>query len=67
MSNDVQIFEYIEAQKVRTVTIDGEVWFVAKDVCEVLDLVRSSDGISGLDKEDKDVAVINDTIFAICT
>lgn len=35
--NQIQkVFEYQGGHKVRTVIIDGEPWFVAKDVCEVL-------------------------------
>lgn len=37
MSNLPQIFNYQE-KEVRTVLKDGEPWFVAKDVCEVLDI-----------------------------
>jgi len=35
MDNKLQIFKYTD-KEVRTVTKDGEPWFVAKDVCEVL-------------------------------
>lgn len=36
MSEALQVFEF-EQQRVRTVLIDGELWFVAKDVAEILD------------------------------
>ena len=35
--NDIQIFQY-QDQPVRTVQMDGETWFVLKDVCAVLGL-----------------------------
>lgn len=39
-TNQIQkVFEYQGGQKVRTVIVDGEPWFVAKDVCEVLGFV----------------------------
>ena len=38
--NDLQFFTYKEAV-VRTIEIDGEVWFMAKDVCDVLGLNQS--------------------------
>lgn len=38
-------------QPVRTVTIDGEPWFVTKDVCAVLGIVNVSDAVSRLDED----------------
>lgn len=35
MNNELQIFNY-QSREVRTVIIDGEPWFVLKDVCAVL-------------------------------
>lgn len=34
---NIQVFEY-QNNKVRTVDVDGEAWFVLKDVCKVLDI-----------------------------
>lgn len=34
---NIQVFEY-QNSKVRTVDVDGEAWFVLKDVCGVLDI-----------------------------
>lgn len=39
MSN-IQVFEY-QNNKVRTVDVDGEAWFVLKDVCDVLHMDTS--------------------------
>ena len=33
---DLQIFQNSEFGAIRTVTVDDEVWFVAKDVCKAL-------------------------------
>lgn len=42
VKNQIQkVFEYQGGQKVRTVVIDGEPWFVARDVCEVLGFASS--------------------------
>ena len=41
------LFDYKDI-KVRTVVIDGEVWFVAKDICDILDIANSRDAISNL-------------------
>ena len=59
--NEMQLFQY-QTKPVRTINRDGQVWFVAKDVCEVLELARPSDGISGLEDSDKDTAVIDRTL-----
>ena len=40
---------------VRAVTIDGEPWWVAKDVCEVLGIRNSRDAVSRLDDDEKGV------------
>ena len=51
--NEVQkVFNY-EGQKVRTVIIDGEPWFVARDVCNVLELVKVDRAVAGLDEDEK--------------
>ncbi|MBQ7216505.1 MAG: hypothetical protein IJS39_11050 [Synergistaceae bacterium] len=35
MEQALQVFKYKE-QQVRTIEVNGEVWFVAKDVCDIL-------------------------------
>lgn len=42
MEQTLKIFEYSTSKKIRTVQIDGEIWFVAKDVCEILELVETA-------------------------
>lgn len=39
--------------KIRTAIIDGEPWFVAKDVCEVLGIANSRDAVTELDKDER--------------
>lgn len=46
------VFHY-ESKEVRTVIINGEVWFVAKDVCEVLELSDVSMATQNLDEDEK--------------
>lgn len=36
MKNNLQIFSNAEFGNIRTVTIDGEPWFVGKDIAEAL-------------------------------
>jgi prophage antirepressor-like protein len=54
-----KLFEY-EGRQLRTVIIDGELWFVAKDVCEILEIANSRDAIGRLDEDEKGV-VLTDT------
>ncbi|MFC5996926.1 Bro-N domain-containing protein [Pseudonocardia hispaniensis] len=50
--NDIVPFHY-GAHEVRTVEIDGEPWFVAADVCTILDIGRVHDAVRGLDDDEK--------------
>lgn len=52
---NLSVFVY-NAQEVRTIMIDGEPWFVAKDVCEILSIKNSSDALSRLDDDEKGLA-----------
>lgn len=54
------IFDY-EGKQVRTVIKDSEPWFVAKDVCEILEISNSRDALSRLDADEKGV-VLTDTL-----
>ena len=38
---------------IRTLSNDGEVWFIAKDVCDVLGLNDTSKALSRLDEDEK--------------
>jgi prophage antirepressor-like protein len=57
MSN-IQIFNY-QSNEVRTVKMDGEPWFVLKDVCNILDINNASDVYNRLDDDEKGVAQID--------
>ena len=59
MENALQVFEY-KGANVRTVERDGEVWFVAKDVCDVLGIANARDAVSELDDDEKNTVVITD-------
>lgn len=52
MSN-IQIFNNPEFGEIRTVTIDGEPWFVAKDISEKLGYSKTSNMVKLVDDEDK--------------
>ena len=62
MSNEIQIFEYMQSQQVRTVIINDETWFVVVDICKILDLTNPTKTISELDDEDKNTLTISEGI-----
>lgn len=59
MNNELQIFKYTESHQIRTTVIDGEVWFVAKDVCDVLGLADVTSALRTLDEDEKLVRKIS--------
>lgn len=52
MNMEITVFAF-RGQNVRTVIKDGEPWFVAKDVCEVLELTNPTEVVRGLDEDEK--------------
>lgn len=44
--NEVSIFNFNDSFPVRTVTIDAEIWFVGKDICQALGYTNSSKAIN---------------------
>ena len=59
--NNLAQFNF-NTQQVRVIAIEGEPWFVAKDLCTILDIANSSDALSRLDEDEKDVIGLTDTI-----
>lgn len=53
--NDIKIFERPEFGAVRVVEKDGEPWFVAKDVCECLELGNPRTSLALLDDDERGV------------
>lgn len=52
--NDLQIFSNSEFGQIRTVTINGDPWFVGKDVAEALGYSNASKAVMNhVDAEDK--------------
>ena len=50
--NDIQIFCY-KAMPVRTTEIDGDTWFVAKDIADILEIEDATHAVRGLDDDEK--------------
>ncbi len=57
--NELKIFENAEFGQVRTVTIEGEIWFVGKDVATALGYAKARNAISAhvLDEDKKDAPI----------
>lgn len=47
-------------KQVRVIEKDGEPWFVAKDICDILEISNSRDAISRLDDDEKNTVAITD-------
>ena len=59
MNNGLQIFENTEFGSIRTLEIDGEPWFVGKEVAEILGYSNSSKAVmSHVDNEDKRIEML---------
>ena len=53
-TTDIQVFENVDFGKVRIIELDGEPWFVGKDVAEILGYQNASKAVSThVDNEDK--------------
>lgn len=57
--NDLQLFENPTFGQIRTVTKNGQPWFVAADVCRALEISNSRDALTRLDEDEKGVASID--------
>lgn len=53
MTNQVSHFYFEHHFSVRTVLIDGEPWFIAKDVCDALQIVQAASATRALDDDEK--------------
>ncbi|CAJ1315959.1 ORF6C domain-containing protein [Paenibacillus nuruki] len=58
--NQLQVFQFNQNQ-VRIVLKDGQPWWIAKDICEILEISNSRDALKRLDDDEKGV-VLTDTL-----
>lgn len=56
--NDLQIFTY-QGNDLRTIEKDGEIWWVLKDVCEVLGIAKTDSVTRRLDDDEKDTHLMS--------
>lgn len=57
--NNLQIFNNEEFGEIRTVTIDGEPWFVAKDISDNLGYAQTSNMMKRIDAEDSKSSILD--------
>jgi len=53
--NDLQIFSNPEFGSVRTLEIEGELWWVLADVCKILDIVNPTKVANRLDEDERSI------------
>ena len=58
---DMKNFIY-NGMNVRTAVVNGESWFVAADICRILDIGNPSDTLSRLDDDEKNTLVLTEGI-----
>ena len=51
-NNALQVYTY-KTHNVRTTEIEGEIWFVAADVCDILELSNPTEALRALDEDEK--------------
>lgn len=59
MEGNLQVFQNEEFGQIRTITLNGEPWFVGKDVCKLFGDTNYRRSISNIDDVDKGVSQIN--------
>lgn len=59
--NKIQIFNY-NSNEVRTIQMDGDLWFVLKDVCDVLGLGSPHKVYDRLDEDERNQVPVTDSI-----
>ena len=62
MENGILLFQHEECGEVRTLDIDGEQWFVGKDICKVFGDSNHNRSLSRVDDEDKRTVELTDSL-----
>lgn len=52
MNNELTIFENEEFGRIRSVMVNGEPYFVAKDICDILEIKNTTDAVKRLDEDE---------------
>lgn len=59
--NEMQIFNNPEFGQIRTVDYNNEPWFIAKDVCEILELSNATVALQRLEFDELTMLLSNTT------
>lgn len=62
INNELKNNFLFETKEVRTILRGSEVWFVAKDVCDVLELNNVTQALTRLDDDEKNTIILNEGI-----
>ncbi|MDH0353596.1 BRO family protein [Morganella sp. GD04133] len=57
-SDDISFIRF-EGVQVRVVKINDEPWFIAKDVCDALEIINSRDALKALELDEKNTVALN--------
>lgn len=57
-----QLTKMFEGKQLRIIDKDNETWFVAKDVCDILEIGNPSQAVSRLDSDEKNTIILNEGI-----
>lgn len=61
MRNLENVFRYGDSP-IRTIAKDNEIWFVAKDVCDVLEVGNTSQALARLEEDERNTIILNEGI-----
>lgn len=61
MANELQIFNF-NGNNIRVIDKDGEPWWVAKDVCEILELTDARKSVELLDEDERNIIPVMDSL-----
>ena len=57
--SDIQIFNNEDFGQIRAKVVNDDIWWVAKDVCDILDYSNSRMAVKKLDNDEKGVSAID--------
>lgn len=58
--NEIKIFTNENFGEVGAVELEGNTWFIARDVCRALEIANSRDAVARLDEDEKNTVVLTD-------
>lgn len=58
--SEIQVFNNTQFGEVRSINRNGEPWFVAADVCRVLEIGNPSQALARLDEDEKNTLILNE-------